>query len=107
MRHAERVDRIFPDWVRRAFLEGNRYQPYDLNMPVKVTVKNSSSTFRTLPMTTLIRNELYNCRLFTMRMAEETPAFLEVLSGCASSRLRNLIIYFLSYTMRFLNKLIG
>jgi len=36
MRNAERVDRIFPEWMSVAFVAGNKYRPYDMNLPLKL-----------------------------------------------------------------------
>lgn len=33
MRHGERMDRIFPDWLKLAFADLDKYRPYDLNQP--------------------------------------------------------------------------
>ncbi|KAK0414149.1 hypothetical protein QR680_007171 [Steinernema hermaphroditum] len=35
MRHAERVDRVFPSWIRLSSKTGS-YQPYNLNLPVSL-----------------------------------------------------------------------
>lgn len=35
MRHAERLDRVFPTWQRLAFV-GREYRPYDVNQPLRV-----------------------------------------------------------------------
>ncbi len=36
MRHAERLDRIFPGWQKLAFNEYGKYHPYDLNQPLSM-----------------------------------------------------------------------
>ncbi|KRY01776.1 Protein UBASH3A -like protein [Trichinella pseudospiralis] len=36
MRNAERIDRIFPEWVDVSFNDEGKYKPYDLNQPLKI-----------------------------------------------------------------------
>ncbi|KRX14569.1 Protein UBASH3A -like protein [Trichinella nelsoni] len=36
MRNAERMDRIFPEWVDVSFNDEGKYKPYDLNQPLKI-----------------------------------------------------------------------
>ncbi len=36
MRHAERIDRVFPGWIKLAFTDGKKYRPYDLNQPLSL-----------------------------------------------------------------------
>ncbi|KRX49858.1 Protein UBASH3A -like protein [Trichinella murrelli] len=36
MRNAERIDRIFPEWVDVSFNDEGKYKPYDLNQPLRI-----------------------------------------------------------------------
>ncbi|OUC41671.1 hypothetical protein D917_10755, partial [Trichinella nativa] len=42
IRNAERVDRIFPDWMNMAFDANGKYQPYDLNQPLSLPNRTGS-----------------------------------------------------------------
>ncbi|CAJ0589852.1 unnamed protein product [Cylicocyclus nassatus] len=35
-RHAETIAEVFPDWIERCKLDGAYYQPFDLNVPVRL-----------------------------------------------------------------------
>ncbi|KAL1244191.1 Ecdysteroid-phosphate phosphatase [Trichinella spiralis] len=35
VRHGERMDRVFPGWLRLGFTDLGAYRPYDLNMPLR------------------------------------------------------------------------
>ncbi|KRZ41631.1 hypothetical protein T4C_4248 [Trichinella pseudospiralis] len=38
VRHGERMDRVFPGWLRLGFTDLGAYRPYDLNMPLRARV---------------------------------------------------------------------
>ncbi|KRZ48077.1 Protein UBASH3A -like protein [Trichinella nativa] len=40
LRNAERMDRIFPEWVDMAFNEQGKYRPYDLNQPLQIPFRS-------------------------------------------------------------------
>ncbi|KHJ97662.1 hypothetical protein OESDEN_02353, partial [Oesophagostomum dentatum] len=35
-RHAETIAEVFPDWIERCKLDDAFYQPFDLNVPVRI-----------------------------------------------------------------------
>ena len=46
MRHAERMDRIFPGYLKLAYTDTGRWRPYDLNMPLRaISRKGGANDF--------------------------------------------------------------
>ncbi|RCN33963.1 hypothetical protein ANCCAN_20198 [Ancylostoma caninum] len=43
MRHTERLDDFFPDWITRC---EKGYRPYDLNMPMMLPIKRSLQAYQ-------------------------------------------------------------
>ncbi|WKY12034.1 hypothetical protein Q1695_003528 [Nippostrongylus brasiliensis] len=49
-RYAESIAEVFPDWINRCRLDGNMYNPFDLNMPVRVPQReNMKSAYQSDP----------------------------------------------------------
>ncbi len=50
IRAGERMDRIFPDWIKMAFCgEGGAYQMYDLNQPLRLPADRPPDHYRQGP----------------------------------------------------------
>ncbi|KRX61699.1 Protein UBASH3A -like protein [Trichinella sp. T9] len=41
VRHGERMDRVFPGWLRLGFTDLGAYRPYDLNMPLRAVKREN------------------------------------------------------------------
>ncbi|KRX59244.1 Protein UBASH3A -like protein [Trichinella sp. T9] len=41
IRHGERMDRVFPGWLRLGFTDLGAYRPYDLNMPLRAVKREN------------------------------------------------------------------